>query len=106
MTAKTPASVAPVLVDRAGLKAMGVYFSNPWLLKLEAEGTFPKRISLGARRVHWVLSEVQDYIARRIAQRDVAAETRRRLARPHAIKRRSRSTIDKSSVEGSETATS
>ena len=36
------------------------------------EGTFPKPVSLGDRRVGWVESEVQDWILARIEERDLA----------------------------------
>lgn len=43
-----------------------------------ADGTFPKPIRLGtdARSVGWVASEVQAWIAARIAERDAKAATR------------------------------
>ena len=36
-----------------------------------ADATFPKPVSLGARAVAWVESEVQDWILERIEERDV-----------------------------------
>ena len=35
-------------------------------------GKFPKPVKIGKRAVAWVLSEVQEWIAARIAERDVA----------------------------------
>ncbi len=35
-----------------------------------ADNRFPKTVSLGARSVAWVESEVQEWIAEKVAQRD------------------------------------
>lgn len=37
------------------------------IYQLEADGKFPNRVSIGARSVGWVESEVQGWIAERIA---------------------------------------
>ena len=34
------------------------------------KGTFPKQVSLGAKSVAWIESEVDDWIMERIGQRD------------------------------------
>ncbi|GIU32549.1 transcriptional regulator [Shewanella colwelliana] len=39
-----------------------------------ADETFPKPVSLGARAVAWVESEVQDWILERIEERDLGKE--------------------------------
>ena len=39
-----------------------------------ADGTFPKPVSLGARAVAWVESEVQEWILERIEERDLGNE--------------------------------
>ncbi|MFY3327250.1 helix-turn-helix transcriptional regulator [Vibrio fluvialis] len=49
--------------------------SRSYVYQLMAEGDFPQSVSLGARAVAWVESEVQDWILERIAQRDGGAET-------------------------------
>ncbi|WP_350627990.1 AlpA family transcriptional regulator [Pseudoalteromonas sp. CAL260-MNA-CIBAN-0059] len=36
-----------------------------------AEGTFPKQISLGAKSVAWLESEIDDWIMERISEREV-----------------------------------
>lgn len=43
--------------------------------KMMSEGRFPQSVSLGARAVAWVESEVQDWILERIALRDGGIET-------------------------------
>jgi prophage regulatory protein len=40
------------------------------VLKLEKAGKFPRRIVVGANRVGWLLSEVEDWINQRVAERD------------------------------------
>jgi predicted DNA-binding transcriptional regulator AlpA len=55
----------PLVVDPEGLKQLGVAFSNQHLLRLEASGCWPKRLSLGARRVCWLLAEIRAAIAQR-----------------------------------------
>lgn len=43
--------------------------------KLEAEGLFPKRVSLGGRAVAWIESEVIAWMTARVAARDGCAAT-------------------------------
>jgi prophage regulatory protein len=49
-----------------------VTYSFAHTARLEAEGKFPKRVRLGTGRVAYVASEIQDWIAARIAERDTA----------------------------------
>ena len=49
--------------------------SRSYVYQLMAEGDFPQSVSLGARAVAWVESEVQDWILERIALRDGGVET-------------------------------
>jgi prophage regulatory protein len=51
----------PAVMKRTGLSRSSVYL---WI----AKGQFPAPVSLGARAVGWVESEVEEWIARRIAQ--------------------------------------
>lgn len=51
------------VIDRTGLGRSSIY-------KLMAEGQFPKNINLFNRSVGWVEQEVQDWIQKRIAERD------------------------------------
>ncbi|MBB1456903.1 AlpA family transcriptional regulator [Pseudoalteromonas sp. SG43-5] len=41
------------------------------IYKFIAEGTFPKQVSLGAKSVAWVESEVDDWIMERLGERDI-----------------------------------
>jgi prophage regulatory protein len=47
-----------------------VSYSPAHIDRLERAGTFPKRVTLGQQRVAWVESEILDWIAQRIAERD------------------------------------
>lgn len=49
--------------------------SRSYVYQLMAEEDFPQSVSLGARAVAWVESEVQNWILERIAQRDGGVET-------------------------------
>jgi len=60
---------APRLVSRRDLKSRGIDYSNVHLLRLEAEGKFPKRLYLSPARVAWVENEIDDYLDRCIAAR-------------------------------------
>ena len=75
-------AIEPIVVDRAGLAKLGINLSNQWLLDLEAAGKFPKRLSIGGRRVCWLLSEVRAFIEQRAGERDASAAERRRVTRP------------------------
>jgi len=65
-----------VVVDLAGLRAMGVNFSNQHLLSLEKTGRWPRRLSLGGRFVVWLRSEVLATIEARAAEREASAAER------------------------------
>lgn len=47
-----------------------VLYSPQHIARLEAAGNFPKRVKLGPSRVGWVESEVMEWLAARIAERD------------------------------------
>lgn len=70
---ETQAAIEPVFIDRAGLRALGIPFSNVHLLRLEREGRFPRRLSLGARNTCWVLAEIRAFIADRTSDQARAA---------------------------------
>lgn len=54
-----------VLVDKKGLKLLGIPYSLTHIARLERAGLFPKRIQLGACRVAWFLDEVMEWIRSR-----------------------------------------
>lgn len=51
------------VTDRTGLSKTSIY-------RLEAQGKFPRRVSLTQSRVAWVEHEIDAYIASRMAARD------------------------------------
>jgi predicted DNA-binding transcriptional regulator AlpA len=73
LLSETQTAIEPVLIDAKGLQRLGITLSNPYLLRLESEGKFPRRLSLGARNVCWVLAEVREFIASRASDEARAA---------------------------------
>lgn len=57
------------LVDKKGLRLLGIPYSFAHIARLEAAGEFPKRVKLGACRVAWVYEEVMTWIEERVAAR-------------------------------------
>ena len=74
----------PFVISRDGLRRLGIDFTNQHLLRLEAAGRFPRRASLGHRRVVWVYSEILAWISDRLKQREAAA-AERRCAAMHCV---------------------
>jgi len=60
----------PVVLDRTGLSRSTVYLRV-------TEGRFPRPVSLGARAVGWIETEVEEWIARQI---EVSREIREQRA--------------------------
>jgi prophage regulatory protein len=52
------------------LKQKGIRFSRQWIAKLVARGEFPAPIRLGEQSVAFVESEIDDWLARRVHERD------------------------------------
>ena len=61
--------LAMKLLSKKQVRELVVY-SFAHTARLEAAGQFPKRVRLGTGRVAYVESEVQDWIASRIRDRD------------------------------------
>ena len=62
------------LVSKKELKTLcGIPYSPQHIARLEAAGQFPKRIRLGQNRVAWLLTEVEEWLEVRIAQREATA---------------------------------
>jgi prophage regulatory protein len=51
----------------------GIPYSKVHIWRLEREGRFPKRVPLGESRHGWVESEIDNWIAERMASRRVEA---------------------------------
>lgn len=59
------------VVTKKELKTVcGIPYSGQHIARLEAAGQFPRRIRLGGNRVVWLLSEIEEWLDARIAQRD------------------------------------
>jgi prophage regulatory protein len=62
------------LIDFPGLRELnGIPYSRVHLLRLEKAGEFPRRVQLSASRVAWVESEIDGWLAARLAARPLAA---------------------------------
>ena len=57
------------LITKAELRQI-VPYTGQHILRLEKDGKFPRRIRVGANRVAWLLSEVEAWLAARVAERD------------------------------------
>ena len=55
----------PRIISKKELKRI-VPFTPQHILRLEKQGKFPKRIQVGERRVGWLLSDVETWIASRM----------------------------------------
>jgi prophage regulatory protein len=60
------------LLDTAALAEKGIQFSDTHIWRLIRSGAFPKPVKIGNRN-HWVESEIDKYIADKLARRDSAA---------------------------------
>lgn len=65
----------PKLLPFSDLRDHGVLFGRRQIDRLEADGKFPKRVPIGANRVGWVASEVEDWVDAAIARRSQASAT-------------------------------
>jgi prophage regulatory protein len=52
------------------LAGVGIHWSRTHLDRLEAAGTFPKRVHIGTGTVGWLASEIEAFKHRAIAARD------------------------------------
>ncbi len=57
------------LITKAELRRM-VPYTPQHILRLEKRGLFPRRLQIGANRVAWLLPEIEQWLAVRIAKRD------------------------------------
>jgi prophage regulatory protein len=64
------------VVSKKELKQVcGIPYSPQHIARLEAAGSFPKRIRLGQNRVVWLVSEIEEWLAARIKSRDASVTT-------------------------------
>ena len=45
-------------------------FTRQHVLRLEKAGRFPRRLQIGARRVGWLATEIEDWLAAKINDRE------------------------------------
>ena len=45
-------------------------FTRQHILRLEKAGRFPRRLQIGARRVGWLATEIEDWLAAKINDRE------------------------------------
>lgn len=57
------------LIDKHGLKELGIPYCFTHLTRLERKGEFPMRVQLGRCRVAWKYVEVMEWIEVRVARR-------------------------------------
>ena len=57
------------LITRSELLAI-VPYTPQHILRLEKRGLFPRRIQIGPNRVAWLLSEIEEWVAVRVVERD------------------------------------
>ncbi|NOU08228.1 MAG: AlpA family phage regulatory protein [Hyphomicrobiaceae bacterium] len=63
----------PRILTRRHLREL-IPYTPQHIQRLEKAGKFPRRIQLGPNRVGWVATEVDAWLAERIAQRDAQAK--------------------------------
>jgi prophage regulatory protein len=63
------------LIDKKGLKEIGIPYCFAHISRLEAKGQFPMRVRLGACRVAWVYEEVVEWIETRVALRATSSSS-------------------------------
>jgi prophage regulatory protein len=51
------------------LRDRGVLLSRRHVNRLESEGRFPRRVRISTKRVAWVATEIDDYVAAMIKER-------------------------------------
>lgn len=61
-------NTAPELIVADEL-SLRIPYSQNQLRRLEAQGSFPKRVRVGANRVAWVRQEIDQWIEERMAER-------------------------------------
>jgi prophage regulatory protein len=58
------------VLDNEDLRRKGIKWSKPHLWRKERLGEFPRRVPLGERSHGWLECEIDEWIAKRAAERD------------------------------------
>lgn len=61
------------LITKSELIAI-VPYTPQHILRLEKRGLFPRRIQVGPNRVAWLLSEIEEWVAARVFERDTSGK--------------------------------
>jgi prophage regulatory protein len=61
--------MAPKILSKADLKAMGIDFNNSTIWRKTKAGKFPKPVKIGNRN-GWVDSEINEWVQGLVAERD------------------------------------
>jgi predicted DNA-binding transcriptional regulator AlpA len=67
--ARTLSSPAKLIGYKRLSEVYGIDFSRRHLARMEAEGRFPIRITLGDRTIRWVVSEIDAWLASKMLER-------------------------------------
>ena len=70
-----------VLLSDADLKARNIVHSKSQRRRLEEAGLFPRRLYISAHKFGWVSAEIDEWLARRAAERE-PVKTPRPVGRP------------------------
>ena len=70
------------LITHEGLKNKGIALGKLQLWRLERDNKFPKRVQTSPGRHAWVESEIDAYIEKKIAERDLVPPPRPPSRRP------------------------
>lgn len=60
----------PTIIDKNGLKALGVPYCVGYLRQLEQQGRFPRRRYLSPVKPVWLRDEVESWLAKRVGPRE------------------------------------
>lgn len=66
---QSPSAQSFRLITKSELLAI-VPYTPQHILRLEKRGLFPRRIQVGPNRVAWLLSEIEEWVAARVSERD------------------------------------
>jgi prophage regulatory protein len=74
-TRKRPAQAqqeraARLLLSADDLRDLGIRCSRSQMFKMVAEGRFPRPIKISEQRSAWLMSEIEAWLAARVAERD------------------------------------
>lgn len=60
------------LLSYEQLGERGLQYSRTHIRRLEKRGRFPMHVQIGPNRIGWITGEIDEFVAQRVARRDVA----------------------------------